>query len=73
MRGQIGWLIPQPEARYAVYYNRTGILSRRDGIVVQDVHGGDMRGYGDASEIPDRAESEAAVRRAAEMFTGFRT
>ena len=73
VRGQIGWLIPQPEARYAAYFDRIGVVSRRDGIVVQDYHGGDMRGYGVADETPDRAESEAAVRQVAALFAGFRT
>ena len=72
VRGQIGWLIPQPEARYAVYSDHIGVISRRDGIVVQDNRGGDMRGYGDANETPDRAESEAAVRQVATLFAGFR-
>jgi hypothetical protein len=61
VRGQIGWLIPQDEVRYAVYYDNVGVLSRRDGIVVQALDGGDMKGYGDAREVPDRGESERAV------------
>ena len=73
VRGQIGWLIPQPEARYAAYFDHVGVVSRRDGIVVQDYAGGDMRGYGDADETPDRAEAEAAVRKAAALFSGWRT
>jgi glycine/D-amino acid oxidase-like deaminating enzyme len=71
VRGQIGWLIPQPEARYGLYYDGINVLSRRDGIVVQDVRGGDMRGYGDANETPDRAESEAAVAILARLFSRF--
>jgi len=61
VRGQIGWLIPQPEVNYGLFYNGVSVLSRRDGIVVQDVHGGDMMGYNDANETVDRGESEAAV------------
>ena len=71
VRGQIGWLPPQPEARYEVFYKHVGLISRRDGIVVQDLSGGDMRGYGDADETPDRAESEAAVARVAPLFRRF--
>jgi glycine/D-amino acid oxidase-like deaminating enzyme len=71
VRGQIGWLIPQPEARYGLYYDGVNILSRRDGIVVQDVRGGDMRGYGDGNETPDRAESEAAVAVLARLYSRF--
>jgi glycine/D-amino acid oxidase-like deaminating enzyme len=71
VRGQIGWLIPQPEARYGLYYDGINVLSRRDGIVVQDVRGGDMQGYGDDNETPDRAESEAAVAVLARHFSRF--
>ena len=68
MRGQIGWLIPQPEVRYGLYYRDVGVLSRRDGIVVQALEGGDMKGYANADETPDRAESERAVAAIAPLF-----
>ena len=68
VRGQIGWLIPQPEVDYGVYYNGVSVLSRTDGIVVQAVDGGDMKGYKDDSETPNRAEIDAAVAKVAELF-----
>ena len=68
VRGQIGWLIPQPEVNYGVYYDGVLALSRRDGIVIQMLEGGDMRGYNDTDEIPDRAESEDAVNRIAALY-----
>jgi D-amino-acid oxidase len=67
VRGQIAWLIPQPEVNYAVMYTGTYILSRRDGIVVQQGLS-DMEGYNDANEVPDRAAAESSVRLAAELF-----
>jgi D-amino-acid oxidase len=67
VRGQIAWLIPQPEVNYAVMYKGTYILSRRDGIVVQQGLS-DMEGYNDANEVPDRAAAESSVRLAAELF-----
>ena len=67
VRGQIGWLIPQPEVKYGFFYNGVSVLSRTDGIVVQVVDGGDIRGYGDANETIDRAESEKAVAIVAEL------
>ncbi len=73
VRGQIGWLIPQPEADYGFFYNGVSILSRTDGIVVQALEGGDMKGYGDDHEVADRAESEAAVATIAELYSRFRT
>ena len=68
VRGQIGWLIPQGEVDYGVYYNGVSVLSRTDGIVVQAVDGGDMKGYKDDNETPDRAESTVAVAKIAELF-----
>ena len=61
VRGQIGWLIPQPEVNYSLYYNGVSMVPRRDGIVVQSLAGGHMKGYGDDHEVVARAESEQAV------------
>jgi glycine/D-amino acid oxidase-like deaminating enzyme len=68
VRGQIGWLIPQPEVDYGVFYKDVSMLSRRDGIVVQALWGGDMLGYGNDQEIIDRAETERAVGVLAELY-----
>ncbi len=68
VRGQIAWLIPQPEVNYGVMYKGVYILSRRDGIVVQDGGSGEMEGYNDPNETPDRRAAEAAVQVAAELF-----
>jgi hypothetical protein len=68
VRGQIGWLIPQSEAAYGVIYHDVSMLARRDGIVIQDLSGGDMQGYGDADEAPRRAESERAVGVIAQLY-----
>ena len=68
VRGQIGWLTPQPEANYGLQYASVSILSRTDGIVVQGLEGGDMKGYGDASETVDRAETMNAVARIEQLF-----
>jgi glycine/D-amino acid oxidase-like deaminating enzyme len=68
VRGQIAWLIPQPEVNYGVFYKNLYVLSRRDGIVVQDVGDGEMDGYGDANEQPDRQKAEAAVQALAELY-----
>ncbi len=68
VRGQIAWLIPQPEVNYGVFYKNVAVLSRRDGIVVQDVGKGEMDGYNDANEEPDRGAAEAAVQVVAELY-----
>jgi glycine/D-amino acid oxidase-like deaminating enzyme len=69
VRGQIAWLIPQPEVNYGVQYKNVNILSRRDGIVVQDMGIGDMEGYNDTNEQPDRAAAESAVSVVAELYS----
>jgi len=68
VRGQIAWLIPQPEVDYGVQYQHVSMLPRRDGIVIQMLGGGDMRGYGDDNETPDRQEAMAGVTRIAELY-----
>ena len=68
VRGQIAWLIPQPEVNYGVFYKNVGILARRDGIVVQEGGRGEMEGYNDANEQPDRAAAERAVQVVAELY-----
>ena len=71
VRGQIAWLIPQPEFDYGLYYRALAVNPRSDGIGVQALSGGDMRGYGDDSLAPDRAEAEAAVTALAELYARF--
>ena len=71
VRGQIAWLIPQPEVDYGVIYEDVNMLSRRDGIVLQMLEGGDMRGYGDDNETPDHAEALTAVARIAALYARF--
>lgn len=68
VRGQIAWLIPQPDTHYSVMYRGVNVLARRDGIVVQDGGIGDMEGYNDTNENPDRASAEASVQVVADLF-----
>ena len=68
MRGQIAWLIPQPEVDYGVIYDGVNVVPRRDGIVLQMLDGGDMRGYGDDHETADPAEAKTAVDRVAALY-----
>ena len=44
------------------------MVSRRDGVVVQALWGGDMFGYGNDHEVVDRAEGERAVKVLAELY-----
>jgi D-amino-acid oxidase len=68
VRGQIAWLIPQPEVDYGLFYKGVSMLSRSDGIVVQALWGGDEFGYGDDREVIDRAEAERGVNTLAELY-----
>ena len=68
VRGQIAWLIPQPDAIYGLFYRNLNVLARRDGIVVQDGGAGEAEGYNDDNELPDRAAAEAAVQKLAEFY-----
>jgi D-amino-acid oxidase len=72
VRGQIAWLPAQPELSYSVHYNNIYMLARRGGIVVQAVGDGDLNGYGDEDETPDRAEAEVAVKTLAQFYSRFR-
>lgn len=68
VRGQIAWLIPQPEVRYEDYYRGVSKISRRDGMVVQRTGSDESYGYNDASEQPDPADAEAAAATIAGLF-----
>jgi D-amino-acid oxidase len=69
VRGQIARLVPQRAVRYGLSYRHVFVVPRRDGIVVQAVEGGDMKGFGDANEAIDRAEADRAVTTLAELFS----
>jgi D-amino-acid oxidase len=68
VRGQIGWLIPQPEVNYGLYYQGLNILGRRDGIVIQPSPQGEATGFNDPSETPDRAVAEAGIRQLQALY-----
>jgi hypothetical protein len=63
VRGQTGWLVPQPEAFYSVRYRDVSLTSKRDGIVLMSTNPelGDMLGVGDSMELPNIAEIEKAL------------
>ncbi|MFO1337099.1 MAG: FAD-dependent oxidoreductase [Burkholderiaceae bacterium] len=67
VRGQTARLMPQPEVNYGVHWrgHNLHVVPRRDGILVQAQGPHD---YGNADATPDRAATEAAVARLAELF-----
>lgn len=70
VRGQTGWLVPQPEANYGVRYNNVSLLSKSDGVVVMNNNPdlGDMLGVGNSMELPVRADIEAGLQIMAPLF-----
>lgn len=68
IRGQIAWLIPQPEVGYSLNYGNVSMIGRRDGIVIQQTGPDEGWGWNDPNETPDRAEAEAAVATIARAF-----
>ena len=66
VRGQTARLIPQPEVDYGVAWRGHNVVAvpRRDGIIFLAQGEND---YGNEDARPDRASSEAAVKRLAEL------
>ena len=73
VRGQTGWLIPQPEVQYGLTYRNVQVLSKSDGIMVIVLENGELKGYNDSDESVRRAESERAVRVIEELYSRFPT
>lgn len=70
VRGQIGWLTPQHDARYALYYGGVNAISRRDGVVVQYYGPNEDFGYGDPDEEADPAETARALEILRGVYAG---
>jgi glycine/D-amino acid oxidase-like deaminating enzyme len=68
VRGQLAWLIPQPEVNYGLTYKGVSMLARHDGIVIQQQGPNEAYGYNDTNENPDRAEAETALAAMAEVY-----
>lgn len=47
VRGQLARGIPDPDARYGLFYKHVGFVPRRDGLVFQAAGENDYYGYGD--------------------------
>jgi glycine/D-amino acid oxidase-like deaminating enzyme len=71
VRGQTGWLVPQPEVKYGLNYRNIALLSKRDGVMIQNIDPqglGELYGVGDSNELIDRSDTESAIGVMAEMF-----
>jgi hypothetical protein len=70
VRGQTGWLVPQPGVNYALRSSNMSVLAKADGLVVMNNNPdlGDMLGVGDSTELPSRAPIEQAMATLARFF-----
>lgn len=68
VRGQINWLMPQDDARYAIHHDGVFAVSRRDGVIVQYTGGGDGYGYGIENEDVLPAETAFALGTLRSLF-----
>lgn len=69
VRGQIAWLVPQPELNYGIFYRDVTVLPRTDGIVIQGTGPTEAAGWNDDNETPDRAEAERELAKIAELYS----
>jgi len=70
VRGQTGWLVPQPGVNYSIRSNNMSALSKADGIVIMNNNPdmGDMLGVGDSMELANRAPVEEAMASLSRFF-----
>jgi D-amino-acid oxidase len=67
IRGQLTFLLPQPEVTYATVYENTYMFSRRDGVVLGGTHE-----VGDWNLQPDMTTKAAILAKQAKLFDGMR-
>jgi len=68
VRGQIAWMAPQLDRLYGVYHRGVSVISRRDGLLIQETGGNDFYGLGIEDETPNREEFLAARAKVAPLF-----
>jgi D-amino-acid oxidase len=67
IRGQLTFLLPQPEVTYATLYQNTYMFSRRDGVLLGGTHE-----MGDWNLQPDMTTKAAILEKQAKLFDGMR-
>jgi glycine/D-amino acid oxidase-like deaminating enzyme len=66
IRGQLTFLLPQPEVTYATIYENTYMFSRRDGVLLGGTHE-----MGDWNLEPDLVTKAAILAKQAKLFDGM--
>jgi hypothetical protein len=67
IRGQLTFLLPQPEVTYATTYENTYMFSRQDGVALGGTHE-----MGDWNLQPDMTTKAAILAKQAALFDGMR-
>jgi glycine/D-amino acid oxidase-like deaminating enzyme len=67
IRGQLTFLVPQPEVTYATLFEDTYMFSRRDGVLL-----GGTYEYGNWSLTPDMDTVQKKLKAQAELFASMR-
>jgi glycine/D-amino acid oxidase-like deaminating enzyme len=67
IRGQLTFLLPQPEVTYATLYQNTYMFSRRDGVLLGGTHE-----MGDWNLQPDLTTKAGILAKQASLFDGMR-
>jgi D-amino-acid oxidase len=67
IRGQLTFLVPQPEVTYATLYENTYMFSRRDGVLLGGTHE-----MGDWNLKPDMVTKAAILAKQQELFGGMK-
>ncbi|RYD89821.1 MAG: FAD-dependent oxidoreductase [Sphingomonadales bacterium] len=70
VRGQTGWLVPQPESHYGVNYKDVSLLSKSDGVMIMTYSSemGELESVGNSMESPDRDAIIEAIRTIKPLF-----
>ncbi|MEM7702821.1 MAG: FAD-dependent oxidoreductase [Pseudomonadota bacterium] len=68
VRGQIAWMAPQLDRLYGVYHAGVSVISRRDGLLIQETGGNDFYGLGIEDETQSQDEFLAAQAKVAPIF-----
>lgn len=70
VRGQTGWMVPQPNSAYGLNYRNVHLLSKADGVMIMTSSEelGDLEGVGDSMELADRDAIVEAIAKIAPLF-----
>lgn len=68
VRGQIAWMPPQTDRHYGLFHRNVFLISRRDGVLIQETGGNDYFGLGNADETLSMEEFIRAQEKVTSLF-----